>query len=412
MTQADAAVIAGFDIADARVFADGHPHDIYDRLRADDPVHFVPSIDGRPPYWLLTRHADIEAVSRDNARFTSRFGFRLIEAGGVADLKPEIREALTNQLLTLDPPRHAELRRPLDRSFLPRALAPIQDDVDAFVDQMISALAGKTRIEFVREVAAVVPIRTLCRLLGIPGDDEDKVFDWTNRLVGTSDPEYGATPEESTRTFDEVFEYGKRLIAERRATPGDDLLSLVARITVDGQPIDGPMRDGMFALLLAAGNETTRNSLTGAIVALTRFPDQKRKLVRDPGLVDGAVDELLRYVTPVIQMMRVALEDIDIGTATIRKGERVVMLYGAANRDPEMFADPHSLDVERANTRRQLGFGIGIHHCLGARLARMQLKALLKALLTRFPDISASGAPTYLRSNFVSGIKELPVRLA
>ncbi len=400
-----------FDLEKAATFANGHPFAIYDRLRTEDPVRRHESRDGRQPYWTLVRHADVEAVSRDNVRFTSTQGFRIFEEGGIALLTPRIREAVTSTMMTMDPPRHGEVRRPLQSSFLPSALRRLEASVDRFVAEMVSRLPDGGEIEFVADVAAMVPIRTLCLMLGIPDEDVGKVFDWTNRLVGTSDPDYAQSQESSAEVFEEVFDYGLSLFEKRMAAPEDDLLTIVAHMTADGAPLRDAVKRGLFTLLLAAGNETTRNSLSGSVVGLSRFPDERRTLAEHPDRIAGAVPELLRYVTPVIQMMRVALVDVEIGTATIPAGDRVALLYGAANADPAMFADPRRLDVERANAARHLSFGIGIHHCLGARVAAMQLEALLTALLARFPDMEIAGEPDYLQSNFVCGIKRLPVSL-
>jgi len=237
------------------------------------------------------------------------------------------------------------------------------------------------------------------------------VFDWTNRLVGTDDPEYAPSLDKTNEAYEEVFEYGRWLVEQRRANPTNDLMSVVANAVIDGQPIDGTLRDGFSTILIAAGNETTRNSLSGAIWALTNSPTAKKRLLDQPDLVPDSVDELLRHVTPVIQMLRTALEDIEIGGQAIKAGERVVMLYGAANRDPEVFANPHEIDVTRENAKKHLAFGIGIHHCLGARLATMQIRLILGELLKRFPSIETVGEPKYLASNFVLGIKSMPVKL-
>lgn len=398
-----------FDLTRPETFRNGHPFEVYDHLRRAKPVYRNASDGNGSAIWILTRHADVELVARDNKRFTSTKGFRVFEQGGVADLKPHIREAITSTLLTMDPPEHALARRPMQGHFLPSALRRLESDVNRFVDEMVAALPASTEIEFVTQVASLVPIRTLCLLLDIPEADRGKVFDWTNRLVGTSDPEYGGGPTESNAVFEEVFEYGTRLLQQRRDSPGDDLLSVVASMFSGNDPREVRIRNGMFTLLLAAGNETTRNSLSGSIVALTQFPDQRRMLAADPNLVEGAIPELLRFVTPVIQMKRVAREDLEIAGHPIRKGDQVAMLYGAANRDPQVFIEPQKLDLARSNAARHLSFGIGIHHCLGARIATMQLSAMLRALLRRFPDIAAVGEPEYLQSNFVCGIKRLSV---
>lgn len=399
-----------FDLTDPANFRQGHPFVVYDRIRDAQPVYRNPNDDRSHPVWLLTRHKDIEAVARDNLNFTSAQGFRIQERdGGIALLKPHVRDAVASTLLTMDPPRHGEVRRPMQSHFMPSVLRRLEVQIDGFVGAMVAALPADSEIEFVTTVASEVPIRTLCLVLGIPDVDRPRVFDWTNRLVGTSDPEYGAGPEQSNAVFEEVFDYGARLLEIRRNDPGDDLLSTVVQIFADGSPKAQTMLNGMFTLLLAAGNETTRNSLTGSIVALSRFPDQRRKLTENPGLIEQAVPELLRYVTPVIQMMRVATADVTVGGQKIEAGDRLAFLYGAANRDPDVFTDPHRLDINRENAARHLSFGLGIHHCLGARIATMQLNSLLRALFSRFPNLEASGEPDYLQSNFVCGIKRLVV---
>lgn len=400
------------DIADASNFAHGHPHQVYDWLRRESPVHYQPSVDGRPAHWLLTRHADVQAVSRNNTSFTSTFGQRILEKDGLVALPANVRQAVGSSVLMRDPPIHGELRKPLAPSFLPSAMRRVEADVERFVDELVDSLAGEREIEFVSRVAAVVPIRTLCSLLGVPREDEGKVFDWTNQLVGTADPEYAPSPEASARVYAEVFDYGKYLIEKRRSQPAEDMLTLVANMTVGGLPLDKPTQDGTFVILLAAGNETTRNSLTGGILAFSQFPEERCKLAADPELVNGAVEELQRFVSPVIHMMRVATEDVEVGGQVIPKGDRVVMLYGAANRDPAVFDAPHRLDIERANAKSHLAFGVGIHHCLGAPLARLQLRILLGKLLARYPNLHAASEPAYLRSNFVAGVKRVQVALA
>lgn len=399
------------DISDPRVFLRGHPHDLYDRLRATDPVHYVAEPLGGEPYWLLTGHEEIRAISLDNENWSSAAGFRIAEAGRALSIEPDVARAVRQNMLLADPPRHAEYRKPLVSSFTARSLGVIEQAIRAAVDSLIEGIKGRDEIEFVSEFSGLLPIQALCLLLGIPDEDQQKIFDWTNKLVGVSDPEYGVSPEESSAIHRQVFAYGRDLIERRRAAPGADVLSIIARMEVDGRPIGGDDLDGMIALLLAAGNETTRNSLTGAVIALSKFPEERRKLVDDPELMNPAVEEILRFTTPVMQMARAAKHDVAVGSHTIRQGERVALLYGAANHDPAVFADPHRLQLDRANARSHLAFGIGAHHCLGAHMARMQMRIALKALLGAFPDLAIVGEPDYLQSNFVSSVKRLTVRL-
>lgn len=401
----------GFDLTDAKTFANGHPFAAYDWLRAHAPVYRHPAIADQPAFWALTRYEDIVQVSKDNERYTSSRGNRLPDRLGLARLSPEVLEALVNSLIASDPPRHTDLRRPLQPSFLPQALRRLEPQVEAFVSDLVAKLRDRTEVEFVSEVASIVPIKTLCLLLGIPPEDEHRVFDWTNRLVGTSDPDYGLSPEESSGVYEDVFDYGKHLIERRRADPQNDLLSVVANLTANACPISAATRNGMFVLFLAAGNETTRNTLSGSIMALSEHPEERQRLVHDPSLIGKAVNEFLRYVSPVTQMMRVTLADVEVGGQPIPAGERVVLLYGAGNRDPSVFASPHRLDITRENAARHLSFGFGIHRCLGDRMAVLQIEIVLRALLRAFPRIETAGEGVYLQSNFVNGVKRLPVRL-
>lgn len=398
-----------FDLTDPVNFRNGHPFSTYDEIRRTEPVYRNPSSNGAVPIWVLTQHVDVNAVARDNENFTSTEGFRVLEQGGLANMKPHIREAIASNLLTMDPPEHAKVRRPMQSHFMPSALRKLESQIQDFVDNLVTSLPVDSEVEFVTEVASIVPIQTLCLMLGIPKADQSKVFDWTNQLVGTSDPEFGPSIEESGEIFEEVFEYGTHLLKQRRNQSGDDLLSTVAHMFDDGSSRSQNIQRGMFTLLLAAGNETTRNSLSGSIVALSRFPEQRRQLCDSPSDIARAIPELLRFISPVIQMKRVAVNDIVIAGQEIHKGASVAMLYGAANRDPAVFDEPNKLDLQRSNANQHLSFGIGIHHCLGARIATMQLNAILRALLTRFPDISIADEPEYLQSNFVCGIKKLAV---
>ena len=399
------------DISDPRAFLHGHPHDRYDRLRREDPVHHVAAPLGGEPYWLLTRYDDVRAISLDTENWTSSAGFRIAEAGRAAMIEPDVARAVRQNMLLADPPRHSAFRKPLVSSFTARSLGVIELAMNEAVETLLQGMRGKDEVEFVDAFSGNLPIQALCLLLGIPQADRQQIFDWTNKLVGVADPEYGVSAAESSAIHRQVFAYGRELIERRRAEGGEDVLSIIGRMEIDGRPIGGDDLDGMIALLLAAGNETTRNSLTGAVIALSRFPEQRRRLAAEPELMTGAVEELLRFVTPVMQMTRAAKRDIAVGTRTVRAGERVVLLYGAANRDPEVFDDPHALRLDRANARAHLAFRIGSHHCLGAHMARLQLRIALRALLREFPALEVVGEPDYLQSNFVSSVKRVTVAL-
>ena len=249
-------------------------------------------------------------------------------------------------------------------------------------------------------------------VLGVPPEDEARVFHLTNAVFGTDDPDYAPTPEEANRRYQEVIDYAGWMIARREREPRDDLTSVFAHATIDGKPIDPIEKKSFFTNMLAAGNETTRSSLAGAIWGLAQFPGERERLIADPGLIPGAIKELLRWFSPVIHMARTATADTMVGDTAIGVGERVVLLYGAGNHDPAVFDDPHRLDVTRANAGKHLTFGFGIHHCLGAQLATMQLRLLIAAFLLRFPRYQLCGRPVFLASNFVQAMKSLPMRLS
>lgn len=398
------------DLLNVETFAKGHPFEAYDAMRRDRPIASHEGTDRLAPFKVLTRYEDVHAVSHDTARFSSASGFRLPTAMKLS-LGPGVLAALGRIMLNMDAPEHTSFRRILMPAFSPQRLRALESEVELIVRRLLDGFEDRDSAEFVEEIAAVTPIHILCHLLGVPEEDRGKVFDWTNRLVGADDPEYGADVEAVNAAFEQVFEYGRWLIARKRQAPADDLMSVVANAEAHGIDLDQPARDGFCATFIAAGNETTRNALTGSILALTAFPDQKARLIADPDLGPNAVEELLRFVSPVIQMMRTAREDTVVGGEPVAAGEKLVMLYGAANRDPDIFPDPHRLDLTRSNAKRHLAFGTGVHHCIGGRLAALELKVLLRELLTRYPNIRPAGDPDYLRSNFVSGIKRLPVRL-
>lgn len=398
-----------FDLLSPKTFAHGHPFALYDEMRARGRVlrhHGAGDID---PFWVLTHYEDIRAVSHDTDRWSSADGFNINI--GPARKRSDIAKAIGRNIIAFDPPDHNEFKRVLMPAFTPPRLKRLEEQTRAFVQELVASLDGRTEIEFVREVASLVPIRLLCNLLGIPREDEPKIFAWTNLMVGSSDPDLVPDPAAAFAAYMEVFAYGKWLVEKRLAEPTDDLMSMVAHGQLSGAPMDDATRDGTCATLIAAGNETTRNAITAAILQMTDAPDIRRRLAQSPELMPAAVEEFLRRATPVIHMSRTAKEDVEIGGETIRAGEKVAMLYGGANHDPAVFDDPYTIKLDRPGDQRHLAFGTGIHLCIGQRLAQMEMRVLLPELLAKFPDIEATGTPRYMLSNFVSGIKALPVRL-
>ncbi|WP_422059702.1 cytochrome P450 [Sphingopyxis sp.] len=399
-----------FDLLDTASFADGHPHDAYDALRADRPVFRHPGSDRQPPFWVLTRYDDVRAVSLDAQNFTSTKGFR-VPTDQRAAMDPEIGRTLSRFMLAMDNPEHADFRALVASAFMPGAIGRFEPRVEASVAGVMDTLAGRDEVEFVEEVGAIVPIRSICAIMGVPIEDEWRIFEFTNAVFGTDDPDYAPSLEVANARYLAIFDYGLDLIEQRRREPRDDLISIIARAKVGGRSLDDIERKSFFSNMIAAGNETTRSSLAGALWGLWRFPDQRRRLVEDPSLIPAAVNELLRWHSPVFQMARTATQDVEIGGVTIAAGERVAMLYGAGNHDPAIFDDPHRVDVTRVNANRHLAFGYGVHHCLGLRLATMQLRHILTAFLKTYPNYEVVEPPQFIRSNFVGAMKALRIAL-
>ncbi len=411
MTKAPSGVETILDLLDTASFRHGHPHPTYDALRRTEPVSRHPGSEKQPPFWILTRYADIQFVSRDSTGlFSSKHGFR-IPTDKRASMDPEIGRTLSRFMLAMDSPEHEKYRNVASSRFWPSAVRALEPRVNAAIADVFEGIKGRQEVDFVTDVAATVPIRTVCALLGVPPEDEQRVFDLTNSIFGTDDPEYAPTLDEANRRYLEVFDYAAWLLEQRRQDPRDDLTSVFAHATVDGRPLSLTEQKSFFSNMLGAGNETTRSSLAGAIWALSQHSHERDRLLAEPNLMGSAIHELLRYVSPVYHMARTATRDVELSDKKIASGERVAMMYGAGNRDPEVFEDPHRLDLSRANASSHLTFGIGIHHCLGSRLAGMQLRAILSTFLAAYPRFEVVAPPVYLASNFVAAIKSLPLRL-
>ncbi len=399
-----------FDLADPACFAAGHPHAAYDRLRAGGPL--VRRGTGDAALWLATHHDVIRTISADSAHFTTSRGFR-IHSENRAAMDPEIGRILSRFMLAMDEPEHAMFRKLVAPSFMPSGIAAVEPLVRRNVARLIEGLKGRDRVEFVEEVGARVPIGTICAIIGVPPEDEWRIFEFTNAVFGTDDPELAPSLEVANERYLAIFDYGWSLLENRRREPKDDILSHIAHARLpDGRPLDRAEQISYFSNLIAAGNETTRSSLSGAIWLLAGHPEQRRALVDDPSLIPRAVQEILRRFSPVVHMARTATDDVVVDGVEIARGERVALLYGAANHDPAIFPDPCRFDIRRANANRHMAFGYGIHHCLGSRLAVLQLTLILEALLKNFPAYEVVSTPSYIRSNFVLAMKRLEISLS
>jgi cholest-4-en-3-one 26-monooxygenase len=391
------------DLSHPEAFAEGVPHAFFRRLRAESPVVFLPESKGGPGFWAVTRHRDVVHVSKHPEVFVSSQG------SNIEDQTGEQLARLQTILINMDPPRHAKLRGLVSRGFTPRRIHALRGHLRALARRIVDQVAAKGECEFVSQVAAELPLRAICELLGVPQDDRHVLFDLSNRLIGFDDPEFQTTPEDAERAAAEMWAYAHRLGDARRARPADDLVSHLVGAEVDGRRL-GPMEfENFFLLLAVAGNETTRNAIAGGLLALLEHRDQWERLRRDPGLLDSGVDEIVRWVSPVLHFRRTAARDTELGGVEIEAGQKVVMWYASANRDEQVFEHPDVFDVGR-RPNPHLGFGIGEHFCLGSHLAKLEMRCLFEELLRRLPDLEVAAPPRRLRSNFIHGIKELRVR--
>jgi len=417
---------AGEELTDIEAYRRGHPFATYARLRAEAPVCWTPEPSDRPGFWAVTRYAEVAQVNSDPATYSSQKGSMLMALG-----KPEARHeklfpASMNTMINLDGGAHMQLRREHMAYFSPRYLDALKLRVAAETSRLLDGLAaaaGGGEVDLVEHFSSRLPLYTLCEILGVPQADRPKVLKWMHYLemaekVATdrariTEPtvELMQFVMEFNQNVDEMFEYGRDILKARRAEPRDDLMSAIARAQVDGTLLSDEYLDGSWLLIVFAGNDTTRNTLSGTAKLLTEFPDQRRLLAAEPGLLGNAANEFIRMVSPVIYMRRTATRDTELAGQRIAEGEKVIMYYGAANRDPAMFADPDALDVARANADKHIAFGFGPHVCLGKRVAQIQLEEAYGQILRRFPEISWTGEIDIAPNNFVHAIRYLPVRL-
>lgn len=408
----------GVSLADLDVFERGQPWALFDELRTSAPVHWDEEAAPNHGFWSLTRYHDIVRVLRDTETFSSERGTVNLE-----ELDDDQIEARKSMLET-DGIRHRALRRLMQGEFTPRAVAGYETFLRGLTASTLDAAFAKTEFDFVAEVAADFPIRVLSKMLDVPDADIYRLIDWGNRMVGNTDPEHAdvlADSEESEKyrllpfrspAAQEVFDYGRALADERRGRDGTDLVSrLVNQTPEDGLELSERDFNSYFLLLVVAGNETTRHTITHSMNYLMQNPDQLALLQEKPELIPWAVEEFLRMASPVYHFRRTATRDTEINGQAIREGDKVVTWFASGNRDPEVFADPYRMDVTR-NPNEHMSFGRGgPHMCLGNSLARLEIRIMFEDLLPRITGMTTTGPVDRLRSNFINGIKRFPVRV-
>jgi len=404
-------MIPGIDPLDlvdpARYARDGYPHAVWTRLRAEAPVaHFAPP--GYRPFWAITKHADVTEIGSQPVRFSSAHGIIL----GPADLAVGPSE----MIVTLDPPRHGPMRRVASPRFTPRALRAQRAEIERIAVELLDQAATKDapgECDFVESIAAPLPIAVISYILGVPRSDWGLLFRWTNKVIGKDDPEYrrpGETPSQTMRhARGELHAYFQRLIEVRRSDPQDDLVSELIRARIDGTPLTEEQLLSYCELMVEAGNETTRNAISGGLLAFCEHRGEWERLRGRPELLSDAAEEILRWVSPITHFTRTATEDCEVRGEKIRAGDQVALFWASANRDEEVFEDPFAFRVDR-RPNPHLAFGVGEHFCLGAHLARAELEMIFQHLLARLESFEVSGSVERLNSNVNGGIKHLPLR--
>ena len=389
--------------------AHGYPHETWTRLRREDPVHRVEQ-NPEMPYWAITRHADIGWIGKQPELFLN---------GPTLTIRTEPQpddEMFPPTLIQMDPPRHGKFRKIVSKRFTPGALKRWHADIDRIGKEIVDGLlegGDRGQVDFVDKVSAPLPIAVIAWLLGLPGSDWKLLFDWTNRTIGAGDPEYqleGKNPAETGRqAMIELFTYFAKLVEEKKKNPADDLVTLFATAEIDGEKL--PLMDVLAycLIIVVAGNETTRNATSGGMLALAQHPAELAKIRKNPALLPVAIEEILRWTSPIIHFARTATQDVELRGKKIRKGDQLALYYPSANRDEEVFDDPFTFRVDR-DPNRHLAFGIGEHFCAGAHVARLELEVAFKHLLPRLAEVEVAGPVERLRSNLVGGIKHLPLR--
>jgi len=400
------------DLTDLDRFAEGFPYHVFDALRRESPVWFHPATvhsPGGEGFWVISRYADIVDAAADAETFSSETGGA--REGGGTTLEDMPAGALVGVLLNMmDDPRHARFRRLLTPSVAPRVLQRIEEDLRQRAGGIVEAALAKRDCDFLVDVAAELPLQAVAQLAGVPQQDRHELMNWANVTLDYEDREVGETTERLAQASARMFEYGSNLLQHKRTHPGEDLLSVVTHARIDGKPLTEGEQRMFFSLIIAAGSETTRNSIAVGMLAMMQHPDGWDRLGADRSGLPTAVEEMLRWASSTPYNRRTATRDVVFGGQAIKAGDKVTLWWASANRDESVFNDPYAFNITR-NPNPHLAFGRGGHFCLGAAVARMEMSVMFDALLDRVAGATLRGPVEYVRSNKHAGVRHMPVQL-
>jgi len=400
--------LSDINLLDLDRFTEGVPHEWFTYLRNNAPIYRHPEPNGRG-FWVFSKYEDVVAIGRDAKHFSSEQA-----RGGVVgliDLPMDPNWEGGQLMLTMDPPPHTRHRRLVNRGFTPRMIGMLETHIRDVTARIIDEAIAKGQVDFVVDAASELPLQVIAELMGVPLEDRHKVFDWSNRMIGSEDPEYSVSEEHVQQAQIEMFMYAQSLAEQKRKDPQEDIITKLLSADIDGDQLSEMDFNLFFLLLAVAGNETTRNAISHGMNAFLDNPDQYRLLVENPELIDSSVEEILRWASPVLYFRRNVTEDLEYKGHQLKEGDKVSIWYISANRDEDIFKDPFRFDITRSPNDHVAFGGGGPHHCLGANLARMELKLFFEELTRKVPHVEAEGQPVRLRSNFIGGIKHLPVTL-
>jgi cytochrome P450 len=394
------------DLGDLSLWGDGPPHDLFTSLRREAPVHWSPLADNpdEAGFWSITKAADVREISLDWKTYSSEVGgIMFLDDFGIP------LEAQRQQMISMDPPRHDRLKALFQRGFTPKRIAEHSERIRGIVNRVLDRVADRGECDLVHDVTGPVVARVIGSFMGTPEEDDQRHIEQTNIALGFGDKDLRPSEEAMAQMMHEAWDETMEVIAERRAEPGDDLISVLVHAEVDGEQLTESEIFMGLGLLGAAGNDSTRAVFTSGMLGLFESPDQKKLLLDDPTLIEGAVEEMLRFYPAFAHFRRTTTRDVELRGQRIAKGDKVLLWYVSSNRDEDTYEDPQRLDVTRAPDHQAFGAG-GRHFCLGASLARLELKTLLTETLRRFPDMELAGEPTRAQSLFLNQLKTLPVR--